>query len=149
MSRFRKTSPRQVPSLNTSSLPDLIFTLLFFFVIVSNLKSPIKQLHLNIPEASEIQSLENNHLVNHIYIGKLIDGDDGNTHIQFNDDLIDLGDLKKKMIEAKNLLDTDYQERMIVSLKIDRNTQMSVVKDVKQVLQEISGITIHYSAIKK
>ena len=35
MGKFNKTGKREMPALNTSSLPDLIFTLLFFFMIVT------------------------------------------------------------------------------------------------------------------
>ena len=34
MGKFNKTGKRGMPELNTSSLPDLIFTMLFFFMIV-------------------------------------------------------------------------------------------------------------------
>ena len=38
MGKFNKTGKREMPALNTSSLPDLIFTLLFFFMIVTTMR---------------------------------------------------------------------------------------------------------------
>ena len=38
MGKFNKTGKKEMPALNTSSLPDLIFTLLFFFMIVTTMR---------------------------------------------------------------------------------------------------------------
>lgn len=38
MGKFNKTGKRGMPELNTSSLPDLIFTMLFFFMIVTTMR---------------------------------------------------------------------------------------------------------------
>ena len=38
MGKFNKSGKKGMPELNTSSLPDLIFTMLFFFMIVTTMR---------------------------------------------------------------------------------------------------------------
>ena len=38
MGKFNKNGSREMPEMNTSSLPDLIFTILFFFMMVTTMR---------------------------------------------------------------------------------------------------------------
>ena len=52
-SMFRSSArDKGVPSLNMASMPDLIFTVLFFFMIVTHMRSDEVKVRLQVPQAS-------------------------------------------------------------------------------------------------
>ena len=55
MSRFRPTENREVPGLNLAAMPDLIFTVLFFFMIVTHMRDVKPKVQYQIPQGSEIE----------------------------------------------------------------------------------------------
>ena len=73
MGKFNKTGKREMPALNTSSLPDLIFTLLFFFMIVTTMREVTLKVEFKVPQATELEKLEKKSLVTFIYVGKPTD----------------------------------------------------------------------------
>ena len=70
MGKFNKTGKREMPALNTSSLPDLIFTLLFFFMIVTTMREVTLKVQFTLPEGTELEKLEKKSLVTFIYVGE-------------------------------------------------------------------------------
>lgn len=70
MGKFNKTGKRGMPELNTSSLPDLIFTMLFFFMIVTSMREVTLKVQFQVPQGTELEKLEKKSLVSFIYIGK-------------------------------------------------------------------------------
>ncbi len=58
MSRFTKKGEKEVPELNTMSLPDLIFSLLFFFMIVTTAREVTLKVQLRLPKATELDDPE-------------------------------------------------------------------------------------------
>ena len=58
MGKFNKTGKRGMPELNTSSLPDLIFTMLFFFMIVTTMREVTLKVQFKVPQATELEKLE-------------------------------------------------------------------------------------------
>ena len=63
MGKFNKTGKRGMPELNTSSLPDLIFTMLFFFMIVTTMREVTLKVQFRVPQATELEKLEKKSLV--------------------------------------------------------------------------------------
>ena len=68
MGRFNRTGRRTMPTLNTSSLPDLIFTLLFFFMIVTTMREVKLKVEFTLPQATQLERLEKKSLVTFIYV---------------------------------------------------------------------------------
>ena len=142
-----------MPALNTSSLPDLIFTLLFFFMIVTTMREVTLKVEFKVPQATELEKLEKKSLVTFIYVGK--------PTAEFrkklgNESRIQLND---KFAEASEVQDYIYQERenmkeadkpfMTVSLKVDAKTKMGIVTEVKQALRQAYALKINYSATQR
>ena len=69
MMNFHKKS-HEVPGLNTSSLPDLIFSVLFFFMIVTHMRQVTLKVDCRLPQGKELTRLTKKSAVSHIYIGK-------------------------------------------------------------------------------
>ncbi|MDR0681655.1 MAG: biopolymer transporter ExbD [Dysgonamonadaceae bacterium] len=150
MSKFRKSTSREVPALNTASLPDLIFTILFFFMIVTNMRSVPVKIQFEVPTATELQKLKEKSLLVYVMIGKPHEKAMKNTDIliQLNSDFVSLEEIPERLQALTKKVPTEDQEKMIAVLKIDKNTPMGLVNDVKKKLREAGILTIHYSVEK-
>jgi len=149
MSRFRKKAKRKVPSLNTASLPDLIFTLLFFFLLATNMRTTPALTQIELPEASELQKLKEKSLLIYLFIGTPKTEDRENRfEIQLNSELIALEELPLKLRLIKNKIEPEEQNQLIVVLKIDKDVPMGLVNDIRQNLREAQLQTVFYSVEK-
>ena len=156
MGKFNKTGKREMPELNTSSLPDLIFTILFFFMIVTTLREVTLKVQFRVPQATELEKLEKKSLVSFIYIGKPLPEFQKKMGTTDTTDRIQLND---KFSESNEVQDYIYQERenmkeedkpfMTVSLKVDAKTKMGIVQEVKQALRQAYALKINYSATQR
>jgi biopolymer transport protein ExbD len=149
MGRFKKSS-REMPELNTSSLPDLIFTVLFFFMMVTTLRDVELKVQFTTPSGTEIERLEKKSLVSFIYIGpparayRAVMG--SAPRIQLNDKFSEPEHIRDFVVaERENMFERD-KPFMKVSLKIDKDTHMGIVTDVKQALRKAWALNIVYSA---
>ena len=66
MAKIRKAGKKDVPAISTASLPDIIFMLLFFFMVSTSMKEVTYKVDIHVPEATELQSLEKKSLVRYI-----------------------------------------------------------------------------------
>ncbi|MBP5277968.1 MAG: biopolymer transporter ExbD [Prevotella sp.] len=151
MSMFKQRRHREIPQLNMASMPDLIFTVLFFFMIVTHMRSvPVKVKH-QVPAGTELTKLANSPVVTYIYIGKPLGAAsaDGQTVVQLNDKIVDVALIDDYLSELRRLLGSEDAERMIVSLKVDKETEMGLVSDVKQALRRANVTRVHYSAVER
>jgi biopolymer transport protein ExbD len=146
MSRFRSRSRhREVPSLNTSSLPDLIFTILFFFMIVMHVKPVPVLTKVDLPTATELQKLQEKSLVIYLMVGQKLSEKSPTQVIQLNSDFVTLEELPAALEKIKAAVPLSDQSQMVVVMKIDKNTQMGLVNDLKKILKESELLTIHYT----
>jgi biopolymer transport protein ExbD len=150
MSRFRKTGTRKVPSLNTASLPDLIFTLLFFFLLVSNMRSVPTLTQFQLPNAAELQKLKEKSLLVYIMVGQPLEKGvpDNTPAIQLNSGFTTLEELPFNLEEIKNEVKPENREKMVVVLKIEKNTAMGLVNDIRKTLRNANLLTVYYAAEK-
>lgn len=152
MIRFRKKS-HDVPELNTSSLPDLIFSVLFFFMIVTHMRQVTLKVECRVPQGKNLTRLTKKSAVSHIYIGKptkdLQDKYGKETQIQLNDKLATAPEVMDYMAAEKKRMSAEDQRLMTVSIKADKDTKMGVITDVKQALRQAKAIKISYSAVEK
>ncbi len=140
-------SRRSVPSLNVASMPDLIFTVLFFFMIVTHMRSDEVKVRLQVPAGVEVQKLANKQAVVNIYIGK--QGD--KWAVQMNGNIVAPADIPASIEHIRSGLSAENQSRLTVSLRVDKKAPMGLVSEVKRNLQQAYALKINYSAteIKK
>ncbi len=148
MSRFKKDGKKESPAINTSSLPDIIFMLLFFFMVTTTMRETSPKVKTKVPEATEIQKLEKKSLVSYILIGPPINKRlyGNNSRIQLDDQFAgvkDIGEFVARERQARNEAD---RNKITTSLKVDQDTKMGIVTDVKQELRKSSALKINYSA---
>ena len=140
-------SRRSVPSLNVASMPDLIFTVLFFFMIVTHMRSDEVKVRLQVPAGVEVQKLANKQAVVNIYIGR--QGD--RWAVQMNGNIVAPADIPASIEHIRSGLSAENQSRLTVSLRVDKKAPMGLVSEVKRNLQQAYALKINYSAteIKK
>ncbi|MBP5513811.1 MAG: biopolymer transporter ExbD [Bacteroidaceae bacterium] len=143
-----KKSSREMPEMNTSSLPDLIFTILFFFMIVTTMREVTLKVKFVVPAGTELEKLEKKSAVSFIYVGPPTDQlraqFGSSTRIQLND----------RYAEPSEVMDFIYQERQsmsdqtaqVVSIKADQKTQMGYITDIKEVLRRSWALKVNYSS---
>jgi len=149
MSKFRKDNSRKLPALSTASLPDIVFMLLFFFMTVTTLREVELKINVNLPEATEGKKLEKKNLASFIYIGvpitQLQSTLGTEPKIQLNDTFREVADIQDFIAQERESLDEADKAKMIVALKVDRNTKMGIVSDVKQALRIANALKIMYA----
>lgn len=151
MSRFKSKKGKGSPAINTSSLPDIIFMLLFFFMVSTTMREVTVRVRQKMPEATEIQKLERKSLVSFIYIGepKNTKTYGTNARIQLNDVFADVDDISEFIAQERQARDEADRKLLTTSLKVDGLTKMGVVTDVKQELRKVGAFKINYSTRKK
>ena len=149
MSKFNKGEKRGMPEFNTSSLPDLVFSILFFFMCITHMREDNPLVYVNTPRADQVVKLENKSLVTTVLVGRPKDKKYGvESRIQFNDDFLELENVVPKMTQARQSMKEADQPKMQVSLKIDKETKMGIVTELKTQLRKAQTLKISYSAKK-
>ncbi|MGB4568683.1 MAG: biopolymer transporter ExbD [Dysgonamonadaceae bacterium] len=149
MGKFTKAGGREMPELNTSSLPDMIFAILFFFMVTVSMRTETLIVRHTLPTASEVQKLERKSLVTYINIGIPLDPRLGTgTRMQLNDKLAEISDIQEYIAQERERLSEADRQFMTVSIKADENTKMKYISDVKQALRKAYALKISYSARK-
>jgi len=158
MSKFkRKTSTGQM-TINTASLPDIVFMLLFFFMVTTVMRETTIQVKVTVPKATEVKKMEKKSIVSYIYIGRPISSLETlygvEPMIQMNDKLINEEGVPTEAVKDFTLferekLDEADKNKMTISLRIDQNINMGKVTDVKQALRYANALKINYSAKKE
>ena len=138
-----------VPSLNMASMPDLIFTVLFFFMIVTHMRSDEVKVRLQVPQGKDVQKLTNKQSVVNIYIGRQGDKETGRQNawgVQLNGDLVSPAEIPARIEAIRAAMAPENAERLTVNLRADRHTPMGLISDVKEALQKSYALRINYSA---
>ncbi len=164
---------REVPMLNTASLPDLIFTVLFFFMIVTHMRTTTSKVKYALPQGTELKRLVKKSAVTYIYIGRDMpettretssaalpntsSASSSNTStassmdvsaykVQLNNRVGTIGEVASFVANEKKRMNPDDQVKMTVSIKADRSTPMYVINAVKRAVRAGGATRINYSA---
>ncbi|HOF98286.1 MAG TPA: biopolymer transporter ExbD [Paludibacteraceae bacterium] len=150
MARIRKSEKREMPALSTSSLPDIIFMLLFFFMAVTTMKEVTYKVRIDPPKATEIQKLENKSLIRYIYVGKPLEQYQriygSETRIQLSDMFADISEIEEYIINERSAMKEEDQNLMSVCIRADKDTHMGIITDIKQALRRAYALKIIYAA---
>jgi len=151
MAKFQKKRGKASPEVSTASLPDIIFMLLFFFMVTTVLRDAEKKVTVSVPRASELTKLEQKSLVHHIYVGKPIERFQKlygtRPRMQLGDKIADgVGDLPLFIEKHKVKLPESQHARITSSLRVDGEVTMGIVQDIKTALRKASQLRLNYSA---
>jgi biopolymer transport protein ExbD len=131
---FEKKRASVKQEIPTTSMPDIVFMLLMFFMVVTTLREYTILVQFKLPEAKALEKIENKRLIQYIWVGK-----DG--RIQINDSIVKLSQIEPLMYAKREAL-----PNVIVSLRIDKDADMGEVTDIQQELRKASALRINYSA---
>ncbi len=153
MAKFRKNKKGGQPAINTASLPDIVFMLLFFFMVSTTMKEVDLKVTVRAAEATELEKLEKKELVTFIYVGvptKSFQGLFGDEpRVQLNDQFASVPDIQSYIVQARDAMKEADQPKMTTSIKADRECPMGIITDIKQALRKASALKINYSAAPK
>lgn len=159
MSKFNNKGKAEMPELNTSSLPDLIFSILFFFMIVTSMREEELKVEFKAPTGTELSKIERKTAAINLYIGAPNENNrqyGTNPMVQINDKFIPVHEVGMRVAEEHNSMKGEDRAQMRVVLKIDAgdgtegrqrpSTTMGIVSSVKEELREVGALSIMYSA---
>lgn len=148
MSKFKKKAQAS-QDIPTSALPDIIFMLLFFFMVTTVLRETDLLVLQRIPKAEQLKKMEKKSLVSYIYIGKPKEtGRYGSEpRVQVNDVLIAPTAIVQFVNQEKDKLNEAEREQITMALKVDREAKMGIVSDVQQQLREANALKVLYSSV--
>lgn len=152
MSKFRQKDKRGVGGLNTSSLPDIVFMLLFFFMVSTSMRDVELKVRVRNPEASEVTKLEKKSMVTYIYVGVPQNSFQSKfgtePRLQLNDQFASVDDIQSYIVQERESMSENDRPLMTVSIKADYDCPMGIITDVKQALRKAQALKISYSARK-
>ncbi len=153
MAKFKKGGKKETPAISTASLPDIVFMLLFFFMVSTTMREVTLMIQNNLPEATQIAKLEKKSLVSNIYIGKptmqFQKAYGTEPRIQLNDKFATLQDLGAFVAAEREVRKEEERNSITNNLKVQSETTMGIVTDVKQELRKANSLRINYGARQK
>ncbi|MBC2843608.1 ExbD/TolR family protein [Winogradskyella flava] len=146
MSKFKKGGKSELPAISTASLPDIVFMLLFFFMVATVMRDSSLMIENILPSADQVEKLKKDRTA-FIYAGKPSSqykqlGEE--PRIQFNDKFIDVDEVQPSVLEAQRALTEELQPKFVVGLKVDKETHAGLVSDVKQELRKANTLKVMY-----
>ena len=152
MSRFKKNKDSGTPAISTAALPDIVFMLLFFFMVTTVMRETTLYVSVVTPKATEIKRMEKKSLVSYIYIGppiKRMQASYGTKpRIQLNDAFANVDDIQEFIATERESKDEKEVPYMTTSIKSDETVKMGIITDVKQELRKANALKINYSTRK-
>ncbi len=100
------------------------------------------------PAATEVQKLDKKSLVSYIYVGKPRNEERFGTvtRIQINDAFQPVESIGEFISKERERMAESERNKMIVSIKADKDAEMGIISDIKQELRKAEALKINYSA---
>ena len=138
--------------MSTASLPDIVFMLLFFFMVVTVLRDAELKVKVTTPYATELTKLEEKSLVNYLYIGRPLTKYQAlygtKPRMQLGDKFAEIRDIPLFLERHKVKVPESRHGQITSSLRVDGEVTMGIVQDVKTQLRKSGQLKVNYSAKK-
>jgi biopolymer transport protein ExbD len=149
MSKFKKKKSGELPAVNTASLPDIVFMLLFFFMVATVMRQNTLMIENKLPFADQVEKLDRKELVMYIYAGKpssrYTQKFGSEARIQLNDKFADVKDIQKFIYAERETKREELIPYLTTALKVDVETNMGLVSDIKQELRKAEQLKVNYT----
>jgi biopolymer transport protein ExbD len=145
--KFKKKTKTN-PDIPTAALPDIIFMLLFFFMVTTVMREQEIMVKQRLPKATQLTKIERKTLISYIYIGEPTNVEQFGTEprIQTNDVFIDKEDIAQFVNTEKDKLDEVERDQITMSFKVDIDVKMGIITDVQEELRNANARKLLYSA---
>ncbi|WP_439152217.1 ExbD/TolR family protein [Winogradskyella sp.] len=146
MSKFKKGGKSELPAISTASLPDIVFMLLFFFMVATVMRDSSLMIENRLPSADQVEKLKKDRTT-FIFAGKPSSqykkfGTEA--RIQINDAFVGVEDVKPAVLQAIADMNEELQSKVVVGLKVDKETNAGLVSDIKQELRKANALKVMY-----
>ena len=149
MAKFTKKKSSELPAVNTASLPDIVFMLLFFFMVATTMRETTLKVENTLPFADQVEKLDKKDLVMYIYAGKPSSRYKTNfgteARIQLNDNFADVSEIQQFIYSEREAKREELIPFLTTALKVDEETNMGLVSDIKQELRKAEALKINYT----
>ena len=149
MSKFKKKKGGDLPAISTASLPDIVFMLLFFFMVATVMRDNTLLVSNTLTAADQVQKLDKKDRVMYIYAGKpsarYQDKFGTQARIQLNDKFATVQDVAAFVLAEKASKRQELQNVLTTALKVDGDTKMGLISDIKQELRKVNALKINYT----
>ncbi len=151
MSKFSKKK-KGLPPINTASLPDIVFMLLFFFMVATTMRETAILVKNELPSSTEVKKLSEKRLVSTIYVGAATNtpkNADAPDLIQLNDKIASVKDVRNFIYNERQDIPLAEQSAMTTLIKSDVNSTVGTITDIKKELREINALKVTYATRQK
>ncbi|MGB7786499.1 MAG: biopolymer transporter ExbD [Salinimicrobium sp.] len=149
MAKFTKKKSSELPAISTASLPDIVFMLLFFFMVATTMRETTLKVQNTLPYADQVEKLDKKDLVMYIYAGKPSSRYQGSfgteARIQLNDNFADVSEIQQFIYSEREAKREELVPFLTTSLKVDKETNMGLVSDIKMELRKAEALKINYT----
>jgi biopolymer transport protein ExbD len=151
MSKFKKKKGGELPAVNTASLPDIVFMLLFFFMVATVMRQNTLMVQNKLPFADQVEKLDKKDLIMYIYAGKPSQRYQAQfgteARIQLNDKFSNVSEVQQFIFQERESKREELVPYLTTALKVDGETNMGLVSDIKQELRKAEALKINYTVI--
>jgi biopolymer transport protein ExbD len=152
MGKFSKKKSGDLPAISTASLPDIVFMLLFFFMVATVMRENTLKVKNQLPKADQVEKLDKKDLIMYIYVGQPTERFQSQygkeSRIQLNDKFADVTDIKAFLAAERASKREELRDYLTTALKVDKDANMGVVMDIKQELRKENALKINYTTGK-
>lgn len=150
MAKFKKKT-KTSENIPTSALPDIIFMLLFFFMVTTVLREQDILVEQKLPQATQLQKLEKKTLISYLFVGKPKNTSLYGTEprVQANDVLINTKDIVLWVNQEKDKLSEVERDQITISMKADKDVKMGPISDIQFELREADARKLLYASTGK
>ena len=152
MSKFKKKKGGDLPAVNTASLPDIVFMLLFFFMVATVMRENTLMIENKLPAADQVEKLDKKDLIMYIYAGKPSKNYEAKfgteSRIQLNDKFAEVSDSAAFIAAERASKREELIPFLTTALKVDSEANMGLVSDIKQELRKVNALKINYTTRK-
>ena len=147
MSKFSKGKKKSQPAISTASLPDIVFMLLFFFIVTTIFKERDTMVVVKAPVATEITKLDRRADQIYYWIGKPANVNRGTGYrVQVDDALApDMSAIRLYLAERKGGDLSEVWLDVRHNFKIDEKVNMRIVKNVQEELRNEDALKVAYT----
>ncbi len=151
MSKFNKGGGKELPAISTASLPDIVFMLLFFFMVATVMRENTLFIENTLPSADQVEKLDKKSPIMYVYAGKPGPGYKKygtEAKVQLDDKMVsNVTEIQNFVQENRNRVGETQVGKLLAALKVDRSTNMGLIGDVKEQLREVNQLKINYATV--
>ncbi len=151
MSKFKKKKGGELPKISTASLPDIVFMLLFFFMVATVMRKNTLKINNSLPAADQVEKLAKRNLLMYVFAGKPSSAYKqfgSQARIQLNDKFADVSEIAAFIAAERAGKREEEIPFLTTVLSVDKDTHMGLVSDIKQRLREVNALKINYKTRK-